>query len=100
MHFVSDPSFDQFKQMCDMRYKGEKQFLTDGFIEPDIPEPFTDGRIYGMFFFGGDKATRRVFSGYLSLLRGELITIYIEGPAPAESKRQSNGILVSSRVLC
>jgi len=87
--FVSAPTFEQFKLMCDIRYKGEKKFLTEGFIEPDFPEPFNDGTLFGMVFCGGDKATQRVFAGYLALLRQELITIYIEGSPPIENAMES-----------
>lgn len=87
--FVSNPTFEQFKLICDIRYKGEKKFLTDGFIEPDNPQPFTDGTRFGMVFCGGDKGTQRVFSGYLALLRRELVTIYIEGSPPAENTLES-----------
>jgi len=87
--FVSSPTFEQFKLICDIRYKGEKKFLTEGFIEPDFPQPFNDGTLFGMVFCGGDKATQRAFSGYLALLRQELITIYIEGSPPTENTMES-----------
>jgi len=34
---------------------------------------------FEMIFFGGEKALGRVYSGYLSLARRELVTIYVEG---------------------
>ena len=89
MHFASDATFEHFKRMCDLRYESEKEFLTDGFITPETPRPFTHGRVFGMFFSGGDKATGRVFSEYFSLLRRELLAIYLEGFAPAEATLES-----------
>jgi hypothetical protein len=32
-----------------------------------------------MFYSGGVKRTGRIFSGYLSLTKRELVTIYLEG---------------------
>lgn len=82
MQFASDLSAEQFKLLCEIRYKGERQFLKDGFLEPDNPQPFTDHDVRGMFFSGGDRSEGRLFSGYLSLVRQELLTVYVEGHAP------------------
>ena len=65
-----------FERLCRLRIEVEKRELTDGFVEPDAP--FTHERGFGMFFSGGDRKVPRVFSGYLSLHSGELITIYVE----------------------
>jgi len=85
IQFASDLSHEQFKLLCEIRYKGERQYLKDGFIEPDNPQPFIDHDLRGMFFSGGDKSDGRVFSGYLSLVRQELLTIYVEGYAPPKA---------------
>jgi hypothetical protein len=82
MHFASDPSLEDFKRLCEIRYQGERQFLRDGFMEPDAPKPFVESGLLGMFFSGGDKSDGRLFSGYLSLVRKELLTVYVEGQQP------------------
>ena len=63
--------------MCTARIDAEKKMLSDGFVEPTAP--FESAGEFGMFFYGGDKKTARVFSGYLALKMKELITVYVEG---------------------
>jgi hypothetical protein len=82
IHFASDMTFENFKRVCEIRYKLERQSLNEGYIEPDDPQPFTDHGSFGMFFSGCDKSDARLFSGYLSLVRQELLTVYLEAPAP------------------
>jgi hypothetical protein len=77
MHFDNDATFEQFKTLCDIRIKGEMQFAPDGFVERETP--FKDQTGFGMFFYGGDKKSGRIFFGYLSLVQRELVTIYVEG---------------------
>jgi hypothetical protein len=77
----ADASVDDFKKLCAKRVEGEKKEFTDGFVNPS--EPFKDGGVLGMFFSGGDKKTGRVFSGYLSLVKRELVTVYVEGVGTA-----------------
>ena len=81
MQFASDLTFDEFKKLCEIRYKVERRLLIDGFIEPDEPEWFTDfNTMMGMFFSGGDKGNGRIFSGYLTAQ--ELLTIYVDRLTP------------------
>jgi hypothetical protein len=72
-----DTPFDQFKIVCKLRIEGEKKELEDGFVESGTPFQDHDG--FGMFFNGGDRKTGRIFIGYLSLVRRELVMIYVEG---------------------
>jgi hypothetical protein len=76
LRFSSPPSFDDFKKLCAHRIDGERRELVDGFVQPE--EPYERAGMFGMFFYGGDKATGRVFSGYLSTSGTQLITI-VEG---------------------
>jgi hypothetical protein len=77
LEFTKDPTFDEFKRICQHRIEAENKELEDGFIQPE--EPSEDHGAYGMLFSGGDRKTGRVFSGYLSLMRKELLTVYVEG---------------------
>lgn len=77
MSFGSEATFDDFKRICQKRIEAEKRDLNDGFVDPS--EPFKDGSLFGMMFSGGDKKSGRVFSGYLSYTKRELVTLYIEG---------------------
>lgn len=70
-------SHEDFKKICDKRINAERHDSSVYFINPS--EPFKNGDTYTMFFSGGDKKSRRIFSGYLSLTKGELITAYLEG---------------------
>jgi hypothetical protein len=84
LRFGADPSFDDFKRLCQHRIEAEKKVLGGGYIEPD--EPFQTPKHFGMFYSGADRQTGRVFSGYLFLAHRELLTIYVEsiGVAPAD----------------
>src|SRR5262249_30408636 len=64
MHFGADPTFESFTKLCQHRIDVEKRDLSDGFIEPDTPKPFKDGDTFGLLYYGGDKKSGRVFSGY------------------------------------
>jgi len=50
MQFASDLTFDEFKKLCEIRYKVERRLLIDGFIEAwqigakDKPKPRTVGQ--------------------------------------------------------
>lgn len=79
MRFGSDPTFADFKLICEHRFAAERQELPDGFISPDHPEAFENRGTFGMFFFGGDKKSGRIFSGHLSLKGKELVSLYVEG---------------------
>jgi hypothetical protein len=79
MHLGVSANFDDFKLLCELRFKAERKAMTDGFIEPDTPAPFKDGDKFGMFYSGGEPKSHRLFSGYLLLKQKELLTIYIEG---------------------
>lgn len=77
LNLAAVPSFEDFKRLCAQRLEGEQRELKDGFIEKQ--EPFQDSGTLGMFFSGGDKATGRVFSGFLSVRGKRLVTVYVEG---------------------
>jgi hypothetical protein len=77
MRFGADPSFDDFKRLCQLRLDAEKKDSPDYFIQSD--PPFDLKGKFGMFYSGGNKKAGRVFSGYLSLERRELLVIYLEG---------------------
>jgi hypothetical protein len=77
MSFSPETTFENFKKICDKRMIAEKKVLSDGFVNPS--EPFNNGNLFGMFFSGGDKKSGRVFSGYLSFAKNQLITVYVEG---------------------
>ena len=85
LSFGKDASFEDFKRLCKHRLEAENRELVDGFIKAD--DPFNDKGMFGMFFSGGDRKNGRIFSGYLSLVNKELITVYVEGigVAPAEN---------------
>ena len=77
IRFVTDGSFDEFKRMCQLRLEAEKNDAPDCFIQSE--PPFKIHEKFGMFYSGGVEKTGRVFSGYLSLAKRELVTIYLEG---------------------
>ncbi len=77
MSFGTEATFDDFKRVCQKRIEAEKREVSDGLVNPS--EPFKDGNLFGMMFSGGDKKSGRVFSGYLSYTKRELITLYVEG---------------------
>jgi hypothetical protein len=77
MRLNADASFQDFKRLCDHRIEAEKKVVSDGFVQPDAP--FKQAGTFGMYFSGGDKKANRAFSGYLTLKKRELITIYVEG---------------------
>jgi hypothetical protein len=77
LRFASAPRFSEFERICEHRLKAEKEELGDGFLNPS--PPFQDAGSFGMFFSGGDKKIGRLFSGYLSLVKTELIAVYVEG---------------------
>jgi hypothetical protein len=77
MRFGADASFEDFKRLCQLRIEAEKKDLSDGFVQAEPPFEIKDK--FGMFYSGGDKKAGRVFSGYLSLTKRELVTVYLEG---------------------
>ncbi len=77
MRFGADASFEDFKRLCQLRLEAEKKGSPDCFVQSE--PPFDIKGKFGMFYSGGVKRTGRVFSGYLSLMKRELVTIYIEG---------------------
>jgi hypothetical protein len=84
LHFRGNPSFEDFKRLCDHRIDAEKKELGDGFIQP--AEPFEKSGAFGMFFSGGDPKASRIFSGYLTLQKADLITVYVEGVGVAANE--------------
>jgi len=77
MRFGADASFVDFKLMCQLRLEAEKKDSPDCFIQSEPPYDIK-GK-FGMLYSGGDKKVGRVFSGFLSLTKRELVTIYVEG---------------------
>jgi hypothetical protein len=77
MRFGADASFEDFKRLCQLRLEAKKKDSPDCFVQSE--PPFDIKRKFGMFYSGGVKKTGRVFSGYLSLTKRELVTIYLEG---------------------
>ena len=75
--FRATASFEDFERLCAQRFEIEKKEAGDGFVQTD--GPFQGEHSFGMYFFGGEKETARVFSGYLSLAKRELVTVYVEG---------------------
>jgi hypothetical protein len=76
MRFGTDPSFDDFKMMCQRRLELEKE-EADGFVQ--AAAPVEDRGAFNMLFSGGNKKTGRMYSGFLSLAKRELVTVYVEG---------------------
>ena len=77
--YARDPGFTEFEAMCEDRLARERQALQDGFLETKGAIDTANG--YTLIFYGGDKATARMFSGLL-ILQGEiLVAIYLEGVA-------------------
>ncbi|MES2692208.1 MAG: hypothetical protein V4773_01965 [Verrucomicrobiota bacterium] len=81
MRFGADASFDDFKRLCQLRLEAEKKDSPDCFVQAE--PPFDIESKFGMFYSGGVKKTGRVFSGYLSLTKRELVTVYLEGLSTA-----------------
>ena len=77
MRFGADTSFEDFQRLCQLRLEAEKKDSPDCFVQAEPPYDIK-GK-FGMFYSGGVKRTGRVFSGYLSLMKRELVTIYLEG---------------------
>jgi hypothetical protein len=77
MRFGADASFDDFKLLCQHRLDAEKKGAPDCFLQSE--EPFALKGKFGTFYSGGEKKAGRVFSGYLSLVKRELVVIYLEG---------------------
>jgi hypothetical protein len=71
-------SLDNFKKICAVRLKAEKERLLDGSTEAN-PSVFTAHGTFGMVFSGADRKTHRLFSTYLLLQGQQLLTIYVEG---------------------
>jgi hypothetical protein len=79
VRFGADASFEDFKRLCQLRLEAEKKDSPDCFVQSE--PPFDLKGKFGMFYSGGEKQSGRVFSGYLSLTKRELVTIYLEGLA-------------------
>ncbi len=79
MCFGIEPSWENFKRLCSLRYEAEKQGPNVVFLQPEYSAPFEEEGKFGMFFSGEEKKVGRLFSGFLTLQGKELITIYVEG---------------------
>jgi hypothetical protein len=75
--FGREPSFGEFEVMCEQRLTAERQALEDGFVESKGASE--QAGVCTLIYFGGDKATNRMFSGFLLLAADTLVTIYVEG---------------------
>ena len=76
-HFPRNPTFAEFEALCQSRLETERKALDDGFLEQRGPSENDDG--YTLIFFGGDRATARMFSGLLIVVVDTLLAIYVEG---------------------
>ena len=76
-HFPRNPSFAEFEALCEQRLTTERGALDDGFLEQRGPSQTDDG--FNLIFFGGDRATARMFSGLLIVVVDTLLAIYVEG---------------------
>lgn len=77
MRFGADASFEDFQRLCQLRLEAEKKDSPDCFVQAE--PPFDAKGKFGMFYSGGVKRTGQIFSGYLSLTKRELVTVYLEG---------------------
>jgi hypothetical protein len=59
--FNVDPTFDQFRRICQHCYDAEKREVADTSIEPSSPEPSNEGSALVMLYFGVDKKNHRLF---------------------------------------
>ncbi len=92
-----DATLDDFKELCEVRLKVEREELTDGFISPESPHAFQDHGVFGMFYSGGDHGNHRIFSTYLSLKGNLFMTLYLEGlETPPEMHAKTFQKLVKS----
>jgi hypothetical protein len=90
VHLAADATLEDFTRVCAHWLAAERREMVDGFIEPENPAPFKQGAVFGMFYSGGEKKTGRIFSGYLSMVRGEFVIVYVEGTGvPPEEHLQS-----------
>jgi hypothetical protein len=74
--FDHNPTFDDFKHVCEARLKAERTEAPDAQIQAD--EPFKNGETFGMFFSGKEVKAGRLFSGFVTQKDAEVITIYLE----------------------
>ncbi len=86
--FARDPSFGEFQALCEHRLDAERKALQDGFLEQRGPNDGEGG--YTLIFFGGDRATGRMFSGLLVLAADTLVAIYVEGFAIEPERHQQS----------
>ena len=77
LDFETRPSFEEFQKLCRIRIDTERRELKDGFI--DAKAPIDGGHRFTLMYFGGDRASGRVFSAYLAIATTRLVTIYVEG---------------------
>jgi hypothetical protein len=77
MRFGRSPSFEDFKRLCDLRIRAEKEEAPSVNVKAEAP--FEEGEVFMMIFTGDEKTANRIFSGHLSVAKKELLTIYLEG---------------------
>lgn len=77
LRFGAAPGLEDFKRICGHRIEAEREDGPEVFIKFD--PPFGSDGSFSWRYSGGNKATSRIFSGYLSLSHKQLITVYVEG---------------------
>lgn len=95
----ADVSFDEFKLLCSQRIEAEKRETELSFLQADTP--LESAGLFGMYYSGAERSVGRIFSGYLSLKKGEFVTVYVEGVgiAPKEHLRTFQTLVTSLRWL-
>jgi hypothetical protein len=74
-----------FDRMVELRIQGEKRELASG-EEVKFSEVTPTDAGYSVEFFGEEKAHARRFHGKLIMIRGRVVTAYLEGLARSESE--------------
>lgn len=69
--------FDEIRRQ---RMDAERSALDEGgFILPETPQPTLEGDGLAFAWSGQDRATRRVFSTYMTMVGNDVFILYLEG---------------------
>jgi hypothetical protein len=74
--FGTIPSIEDFKLLCRHRMDSERKGAPDVFIEEGEPARSNGALVF--LFSGGERQSRRIFSGQLLLVGKQLTTTYLE----------------------
>ena len=82
--FRDDLSFDQFRIVCEHRVAAEKRAALTAFVESTGPA--TANSRWEFFYSGAERASARLFSGYMAYASRKVFTLYLEsfGASPKE----------------